>query len=379
MERDRRGFLRGAGVVLAAALAGCRAPATPQPKDAWSQYRANAARTGFNPHTAGPETGVRERWAFSTESRTASPPTVVDGRVYINSDRVYALSALTGESHWDRPVFFESGAAPAVADGVVYTPSQHALFALDAADGAERWTFSFGNWKLHAPAVRDGTVYFGSTKVGAGFEGRVYALDANGGRVRWTTDLGGGVLPPFVLAVADGTVYAGKEQVYALDAGDGAERWTFDRDRTTFGTPAVRDATVYVGSATAGNRGAVYALDADDGTERWRVSTGLSAKALAVDDDTVYVASDDVYALDAATGGERWRFGSNRFVQASPAVSTGTLYLGGILGSVYALDVDDGTERWHVTTPSSLLSSPAVVGDLVSVMGADRTVYIFGE
>lgn len=376
---QRREFLRATGTGAAVFVAGCGGRSDPPSREAWSHYRADAARTGFNPHAEGPVTDVSERWAYTTEARNLSSPAVVAGRVYVNGDRLYALDAGTGEVVWDHAIYFASGSPPAVVDGTAYVASRHALLALGTADGSRRWDFSFGNWTLHAPAVTGSSLYFGTTKAGAGFEGRVYALDAKRGTVRWKTDVGRGVLPPFTLAADDDTVYAGKERVYALDRRDGSVRWTFDSEDSTFGTPAVHGDTVYVGSVAAGNTGAVYALDAETGSERWRVGTGLTAKSLAVDGETVFVASDSVYALSASDGTERWRHPSNRFVQASPAVTTDAVYLGSILGTVVALGRSEGRERWRVTTPSSLLASPAVAGDAVVVAGADRTVYVFGE
>ena len=57
-----------------------------------------------------------------------------------------------------------------------------------------------------------GTVYVGSD------DHKVYALDAATGHLRWTYTTGGAVSGP---AVAGGTVYVGSgdHKVYALDAG----------------------------------------------------------------------------------------------------------------------------------------------------------------
>ncbi|MDA1193268.1 MAG: PQQ-binding-like beta-propeller repeat protein, partial [Candidatus Poribacteria bacterium] len=73
-----------------------------------------------------------------------------------------------------------------VGGGLVYVGTYHGtLHALDAASGAERWTYSAGAPILHSPAYADGAVYFGTAR------GKVIALNADGSH-RWTFDAGRG-------------------------------------------------------------------------------------------------------------------------------------------------------------------------------------------
>ncbi|PSP54353.1 cell surface protein/ lipoprotein [Halobacteriales archaeon QS_1_67_19] len=384
VAQTQRAFLRanlgaGFGVAGTTALAGCTVTSAPgvDPSSGWPQYRFDAARTGYSPDAVEPSDEVAERWTASTEDRAVSAPAVRDGRVYVNSDSIAALDAADGADRWANAVYHRSGSTPAIADGVVVAASKFALFALDAAEGTERWAATFGGRRLDAPAVVDDTIYVVSTDRHVPFEASLHALGLDDGRERWRASIGELTMPPFVPAVADGTVYVGKERLFALDAAAGRVRWTADPGGT-FGPPAVADGTVFVGSRQQGNAGAVFAYDAADGRERWRVETGKSGKSLAVADDTVYVASDAVYALDAADGRERWRFDSNRYVLAAPAIAGDRLYLAGLLGTVRALDRDDGTEAWLVETAGVVFSSPAVVDGTVYVGGSDRTVYAFG-
>ena len=71
--------------------------------------------------------------------------------------------------------------APAVADGVVYVGSgNNNVYALDAATGAQAWSFPTGApVTFSSPAVADGVVYVGSN------DGKVYSFT-----------LAGGVAPP---------------------------------------------------------------------------------------------------------------------------------------------------------------------------------------
>ena len=150
--------------------------------------------------------------------------------------KVYALDAATGRPRWtyksEAPgtdsMFMAPGtfySSPAVADGTVYVGSNDTkVYALDAATGRPRWAYTTGAYiengsfetTTHAvsgPAVAGGTVYVGS------YNHNMYALDAATGRPRWTYTTGGSVASG--PAVADGTVYIGSDdhKVYALTAG----------------------------------------------------------------------------------------------------------------------------------------------------------------
>lgn len=370
----RRTFLRAAVGTTAATLTGDVTGF--EAHSEWSQYRHDAARTGFTPSASGPATDAQERWIARTEARTVSSPAVIGDSVFVNSDAVAALDADDGTDQWSNAVFYRNGSAPAVVDGVVYAASKFVLWALSAQDGRQRWQFTRGDRALYTPAVESDTVYVVSTASSLPFDATVHALSADDGTERWRTAVGEMTLPPFTPAVADGVVYVGKEKLFALDASDGSVLWTASPDGT-LGVPAVLGDTVYVGSRQSGNQGAVFAFDASDGTQLWRTDTGLSAKSLAVVDDEVYVASDAVYALDAGDGSENWRFDSNKYVLAAPAVTAERVYLAGLLGTVRALDRADGTEAWLVRTQATVLSAPAVTDDAVYVGGA-QTVFSFG-
>ena len=69
-----------------------------------------------------------------------------------------------------------------MAGGTVYVGSGDSkVYALDAATGRPRWTYTTGGPVFAGPAVAGGTVYVGSYE-----DRKVYALDAATGRPRWT-------------------------------------------------------------------------------------------------------------------------------------------------------------------------------------------------
>lgn len=166
---------------------------------------------------------------------------------------------------------------------------------------------------------------------------------------------------------------------------DPAPKWTLSTDGGVWGSPAVADGTVYIGSMD----GTLYAIDAKTGESVWTYSTGGPVQSTpAVVDGRVYVGSLDkhVYCLDAQTGEKRWAYETAGLVHSSPTVDGGTLYIGSGAaavgevyaflessdveqegGGVYALDAGTGELQWRRLPKSRISSTPAVV---------DRAVYI---
>jgi outer membrane protein assembly factor BamB len=100
---------------------------------------------------------------------------------------------------------------------------------------------------------------------------------------------------------------------------------------------------------------------------------------LAGYDGVVYVGSGypdfSVYALNARTGAKLWSYTSGSYVDSSPAVANGVVYVGSQDGNVYALNADTGAKLWNYTTGSYVYSSPAVANGVVYVGSDDDNVY----
>lgn len=273
---------------------------------------------------------------------------------------------------------------PAVVDGTVYVGGfEGPLYALNAAEGTERWRYDIRDYSF-VPTVAGDTVYVPDSI------GNIAALAAGDGSERWMAEVG--EVDAKAVAVDDDAVYvgidtSGNDNLIALDRTDGSRRWTFraesdplaecDRD-TEFcfdairTTPTVHDVTVYVGT----NDGWVVAVDATEGTERWRATTAESVLAsLAVADGTVYAASTDgaLYALATADGAQRWRTQLADGLNAEPAVAGDTVLVGDLEGGVTALSTADGSERWSFRTNGQVWTAP-VVADGHIYVGTDEGV-----
>ncbi|MFI0718817.1 PQQ-binding-like beta-propeller repeat protein [Streptomyces sp. NPDC021224] len=249
-----------------------------------------------------------ERGGAQAEAETPeSGPTVVGRAVfYRGGGQLHAVDALTGAAMWSCPVgpWGPGGAVPTlpvVAEGTVYLTAGTRVLALDARSGAERWHFDAPAVMLAPPAHVPGPGASGGGVYVVDHLGTVYALDPADGRQRWrvATEPRQSVEP---VVVAAGAVHLGAgSALYTLEAAGGTPRWRFAAQGDIVGSPAVADGRVHFGSTDH----CLYTVDAQGGQLRWRLETGGEITGSPVSaDGVVYASSRDrcVYALDAAKG-----------------------------------------------------------------------------
>jgi outer membrane protein assembly factor BamB len=110
----------------------------------------------------------------------------------------------------------------------------------------------------------------------------------------------------------------------------------------------------------------------------WNYTTGgFVDSSPAVAAGIVYVSSgdDNVYALNALTGAQVWNYTTGSGVSSSPAVADGVVYVGSFDYKVYALNATTGAQVWNCATGSYVESSPAVADGVVYVGSQDGNVY----
>ncbi len=91
----------------------------------------------------------------------------------------------------------------------------------------------------------------------------------------------------------------------------------------------------------------------------------------------VYMGSHDnnVYAFDAATGALLWNYTTGSYAVSTPAVSSGVVYVGSYDNNVYALDAATGALKWEFSTNGGpVSSSPAVSGGMVYVGSHNNSI-----
>jgi outer membrane protein assembly factor BamB len=391
MKGEPMRWIRSAGSFLCAAAM----PACLLGQEA--QFRGGPAHIGVT-DSRGVEEFGRVAWRFDAGASIRGSA-VVDGEtLYFGSSdgALHAVDLRTGRAVWRRDVGAAIASTPAITAGVVLVGARDGvLHGVSASDGSPVWTLQTGgdlplpwghegwDYLTSSPAVANGIAYWGSG------DGHVYAVDAANGRERWRFATGGRVRS--TPAVVNGVVYVGNSDgfVYAIDAESGTERWRFqtagasldaadfgfDR-RQIYGSPAVEGGQVFVGSRDA----SLYALDAVTGRQLWTFDeeSAWVISSAAVTGDRVYSArssSGNTRAIDRATGEEVWSHAAGSLVFSSPVISGGTLYIGEEDGDVVARDTGSGEVRWSFRTGGSIFATPLVHDGRVYIGSDDGFLY----
>ena len=136
---------------------------------------------------------------------------------------------------------FDYAVMPVVAGGMVYlaNSADDTVYALDAADGSLRWTYTTGGPVRFAPHIAHGRCHFSSD------DGKVYSLDARTGEEIWT-------------------FHTGLDDRMLLGNGRLISRWP-----SRSGVLVDGDTLYVVGGMWPSEGVAVYALDAETGQVRW--------------------------------------------------------------------------------------------------------------
>jgi outer membrane protein assembly factor BamB len=187
----------------------------------------------------------------------------------------------------------------------------------------------------------------------------VYALDAATGAELWhyttttkgDSDVGAGptISSPGVNGFADGVVYIdGKDQVeYALDLATGASLWQFNLKKNAgSGAKAICTAALVGTNLIITYNEYVYDLNAVTGALTWRSqSTGTAAfiaspAVSGAAGDQVILAGDlagTEHAYSLATGAQLFTFNAAKPIFSSSAVGNGMVFFASLDGDVYAL------------------------------------------
>jgi parallel beta-helix repeat protein len=240
-------------------------------------------------------------------------------------------------------------------------------------------------WNTTLPDLEDPTIYSSPVVQGdylyLGGKGRFYALNASDGEILWNETMTDWVCGS--PAVSGGLVYVGSDKLYAFDAQNGTLVWSYAGGDSSYCSPTVAYGNVY---ATAGS--AVLALRADTGKPVWSYGAGdvFYVDSPAVSDRIVYIGGFDynVYALDAFNGSVLWKSRTSGFIDFSPSINDGIVYVAGHIGGnsgwngpgiLYAFNASDGTQLWNRMVGRIFAGTPAVVDGMVYVGDEDGNFY----
>jgi len=117
---------------------------------------------------------------------------------------------------------------------------------------------------------------------------------------------------------------------------------------------------------------------ASTGSLIWRYKTGGWVNSSpTISGGRVYVGSWDnyIYCLSSDSGDLIWRFKTGGIVFSSPCVVDGRVYVGSGDCYIYCLSADSGDIIWRYETDYGLCSSPAIVNGRVYVGSHDGYIY----
>lgn len=248
-------------------------------------------------------------WQFTSGGRIRSEPALGDNHVYFTADDgyLYAVDKTNGKLHYrvllgedqqqrQLPAYEENnrfdwpGSSPLLSGRTLYTGSASGeLYALEAATGKLLWRFASEGVIRSRPAL------FGNTLVAASWDGNIYGIDAASGEKQWQFATGAPVLSNIApwqdLAIIGGRSAA----LYAIRAETGELAWTFQHESGSWieSSATVEGDRLYIGSSDALQ---LLCLDTASGKVHWTYTTGgWSWGTPAVADGRVYIGSFAVH------------------------------------------------------------------------------------
>ena len=182
-----------------------------------------------------------------------------------------------------------------MVDGTVYFGCRDALvYAVDAATGKQKWTFSTqGSWVNNTPVVYDGRVYFGMS-----IPGFLHAVDAKTGAAIFELPTGTPVFSS--MAIANGMLYMGNfgGKLTGVDLKEQQPCWEFETDGAKKNAAALLNADGSIKFETIFPSPKIFYDDMVVAVAKI-LSMGSILSSPVVVGDVVYFGSSDgnVYAL----------------------------------------------------------------------------------
>lgn len=308
----------------------------------------------------------------------------------LNSGR-YQADPITQPAgiEWEYEASESVNSVPAIVDDQIFVGTDdNKLHVINAQSGEGEVAYDSGlavdeSHLSAVPAVHNGTVYvtFSSNADNPVKPvSEVVALDSETFTVQWKfePENGAGVS----VVPANSTVYLGMDsELYALNAVNGENHWITDTGTGSVRyVPAVTENAIITAGLT-GNSGYVSRVTRESGEIEWVFNDIESTikGSPAIDSGTIYIGSADnsLYAIDLQSGIKEWDFQTDGWVK-SPSVADGTVYVGTRGNTLYAINATTGEEQWSYEFSKRdtawVTGKPAIVDDVVYVGSWDRTV-----
>ncbi len=329
-------------------------------------------------------------------------PVVADGKVFITSidegdsrnNFVYAFDCQTGASLWHSPTRSPVKHTLAYDDGIVVaTDLTGQVYAFDAETGKLVWEYDLQMdirpTYVGGVTIHNGIAYTGDAKYFS-------ALRVADGQLLWQSDqwpqnMGGPATP----AYGEGVIVASSNwcHLYAFDAETGESLWSNDRDGLRFrnAPPVYAEGHFYTTS-----KNSIFKIAPRTGEILYSKETPYnlnSSSAPALTDKLLIVGTVDagLRAFDRNTFEEIWHFNPRpsltvsgpyaearvKMIAASPVISGGKVYVGGLDGYFCVLDAQTGKTEWETELGAPIFSTVAIADGQIFISDYGGNIYSF--
>lgn len=381
MTQRRFSFAATLPLLLFSSVAWAQTPAPPTAPGPTVPFRGDSGHTGY---TADPmPTPLSLVWRHTTAQARGnmSSPVAANGVIYFGSGRsVYAINAADGTQKWKFPAKAEAtalfGTTPTLADGFLYFGGDDArVYKVNAATGAQVWVKKVDGPVRSSPVVDDGIVYFGSA------DSHLYAVRAETGAQVWAFTADGSITTAPI--VSDGQVVFActDNKIYSINAATARLSWS----QRLASDPSAAPPVLANGLLFTGAGDTLYALNQRSGTIRW--STRLPSEISdtpTVNSDLLYVATENrgLYAVSTARGQLRWK-ATLAYPTGAPSLLAGnTLLVPSQRGIVHGFDARTGALKWqYVVQASGTATQPLYSSTDISSapIWVDKTLYLLSD
>lgn len=287
-------------------------------------------------------------------------------RVIFDTNALYL-----SERRYDFADYYHS--SPLIHNHVIYIGNSSGLMqAFNAGNGELLWSFKTGDIIHSTGVIVKDKLCFGS------YDGNVYALNVRDGSLAWKfKSVGQQIFPKGEFntspAANSNTIFIGSRDfnTYALDVDGGQANWNkvFHAWAPSY---TVHDTVVYVG--TSDDR-LLLAYDARSGYEIWKTNVKFNIfGSAAVTQKSLYVGTiwGRLFAVDPKTGAIQWTFDTDGYkVNHEKYLKKDDTFRDDI-GSILRAPVDWIGAEYKM---GGIWSAPLVVGDKIIITTAEGTVY----